>query len=210
MSLTSKQVRAGTTVVMSHAERQAFLKTSRLGQLLEVADLLPEVEQVKEQVLRESLVGNPTVNLANLKWIKYINPQGNEPWAYEQWQRDRIYNLHWKNDQENNCRKVNRGDLILLLQNSVVTHLVEIDDDAPHSAGDGEWEKVLRQVKVRWVADFKHEDYIPRQRDLFGYSPQGYANGTVKNLENFKDILPIWHSLDIFRRHVGGLLRLTD
>ncbi|HEY9596194.1 MAG TPA: hypothetical protein V6D33_00810, partial [Cyanophyceae cyanobacterium] len=94
------------------------------------------------------------MDIANLKWIKYINPQGNEPWAYEYWQHDCIYNLHWKSDQENNARKVNRGDLILLLQKKVVTHLVEIDDDAPHSEGDSEWEKVLRQVRVRWVADF--------------------------------------------------------
>jgi thioredoxin 1 len=36
---------AGTTVVMTHSQRQAFLKTSHLGQLLGVADLLPEVEE---------------------------------------------------------------------------------------------------------------------------------------------------------------------
>jgi len=29
-------------------------------------------------------------------------------------------------------------------------------------------------------------------------------------LENLKDIPPNWHSLEIFRRHVAGLLRLTD
>jgi len=34
LPLTPEQVRAGTTVMMTHAERQAFWKTSRIGQLL--------------------------------------------------------------------------------------------------------------------------------------------------------------------------------
>lgn len=37
---------AGTKVVMTHAARQAFLKTSRLGEIFGVAHLLPEVEEV--------------------------------------------------------------------------------------------------------------------------------------------------------------------
>ena len=44
--LTSDEVMAGTKVVMTHAERQAFLKTSRLGEIFGVAHLLPEVEEV--------------------------------------------------------------------------------------------------------------------------------------------------------------------
>jgi hypothetical protein len=43
--LSSDEVRAGTKVVMTHAERQAFLKTSGLGQLFGVDHLLPEVEE---------------------------------------------------------------------------------------------------------------------------------------------------------------------
>ncbi len=41
--LTSDEVKAGTKVVMTHAERQAFLKRSRLGQVAGVSHLLPEV-----------------------------------------------------------------------------------------------------------------------------------------------------------------------
>lgn len=40
--LTPDEVRAGTKVVMTHAERQAFLKNSRLGQLLGVEHWLTE------------------------------------------------------------------------------------------------------------------------------------------------------------------------
>jgi len=39
--LTPDEIRAGTTVIMTHAQRQAFLKNSRLGQVLGVAHLLP-------------------------------------------------------------------------------------------------------------------------------------------------------------------------
>jgi hypothetical protein len=117
--------------------------------------------------------------------------------------------LHWKIDDEGNARQVNLGDLVLLLQKSHVTHLIEIMDDAPRREGEGEW-SVVRDVKVLWIADFNNENCIPSQRNLFGYPPKGYANGRVKNLEKFKDIPPNWHSLDIFRRHVAELLRLTD
>lgn len=40
--LTPDEVRAGTKVVMTHAERQVFLKNSRLGQLLGVERWLTE------------------------------------------------------------------------------------------------------------------------------------------------------------------------
>jgi hypothetical protein len=43
--LTSNQIKAGSKVVMTHAERQAFMKTSRLGKLFGVSHLLPEVEE---------------------------------------------------------------------------------------------------------------------------------------------------------------------
>ena len=149
------------------------------------------------------------MNLDNLKWIKYINPQGDEVRAYEEWKLDSVFSLHWKADQINNAKQVQRSDLILLLQKGYVTHLVEVTDDSPRKVDDSEW-GVVRDIRVLWVADFKHENHIPRQRDLFGYAPPGYAGGTVKKLENLKNISPTWNSLDIFRRHVAGLLRLTD
>ncbi|MBE9228462.1 hypothetical protein IQ264_23880 [Phormidium sp. LEGE 05292] len=39
--LTSDQVKAGTKVIMTHAERQTYLKKSGLAELFGVADLLP-------------------------------------------------------------------------------------------------------------------------------------------------------------------------
>ncbi|MBD2007021.1 MULTISPECIES: hypothetical protein [Cyanophyceae] len=149
------------------------------------------------------------MNLDNLKWIKYVNDQGGKDWAYEEEKLHNIFPLNWKADQIENAAKVQCGDLILLLQKGLVTHLVEVSDDKPCKGDDSEW-GVVRQVKVMWIANLKDENCIPRQRDLFGYSHKGYAGGTVKKLEKLEDIPPTWHSLDIFRRHVAGLLRLTD
>ncbi|MEH2123199.1 protochlorophyllide oxidoreductase [Nostoc sp.] len=45
--MASNTIKAGSKVVMTHAQRQAFLKSSPLGQLFGVAHLLPEVEDSK-------------------------------------------------------------------------------------------------------------------------------------------------------------------
>ncbi|BDI16756.1 hypothetical protein ANSO36C_25580 [Nostoc cf. commune SO-36] len=45
--MASNTIKAGSNVVMTHAQRQAFLKTSSLGQLFGVTHLLPEVEDSK-------------------------------------------------------------------------------------------------------------------------------------------------------------------
>ncbi len=43
--MNSNEIKAGSKVVMTHSQRQAFLKKSSLGKLLGVSHLLPEVEQ---------------------------------------------------------------------------------------------------------------------------------------------------------------------
>jgi len=43
--MSSDEIRAGSSEMMTHAQRQAFLKTSSLGKLLGVAHLLPEIEE---------------------------------------------------------------------------------------------------------------------------------------------------------------------
>ena len=48
--LSSEEIMVGSKHIMTHAQRQAFLKTSHLGKLLGVAHLLPEVEEVKEEI----------------------------------------------------------------------------------------------------------------------------------------------------------------
>jgi hypothetical protein len=43
--MSSDEIRAGLKETMTHAQRQAFLKTSSLGKLFGVAHLLPEIEE---------------------------------------------------------------------------------------------------------------------------------------------------------------------
>jgi len=59
--LIGDEVMAGTKVVMTHAERQAFLKTSGLGEIFGVAHLLPEVEGVTNKAPQKS---------SSLKWLR--------------------------------------------------------------------------------------------------------------------------------------------
>lgn len=43
--LTSDRVKAGTKAIVTHAERQTYVKKSGLADLFGVADLLPEVAE---------------------------------------------------------------------------------------------------------------------------------------------------------------------
>jgi hypothetical protein len=47
--MSSEEIMVGSKEIMTHAQRQAFLKTSYLGKLLGVAHLLPEVIEVTEE-----------------------------------------------------------------------------------------------------------------------------------------------------------------
>jgi len=47
--MSSEEIMAGSKEIMTHAQRQAFLKTSHLGKLLGVAHLLPDVIEVTEE-----------------------------------------------------------------------------------------------------------------------------------------------------------------
>ncbi|MCC3586819.1 hypothetical protein [Microcoleus sp. PH2017_30_WIL_O_A] len=83
--LTTDEVMAGTKVIMTHAQRQAFLKTSRLGEIFGVAHLLPEIEdlahKVYEELVRMSLVRDRLrINIFTFKtqivlltWLLYIS-----------------------------------------------------------------------------------------------------------------------------------------
>jgi hypothetical protein len=47
--MSSDEIMAGSKEIMTHAQRQAFLKTSYAGKLFGVAHLLPEVIEETEQ-----------------------------------------------------------------------------------------------------------------------------------------------------------------
>ncbi len=62
--LTPEQIRAGTNVIMSYAERQAFLKNSEIGKLLGF-DRWPDLPQKTETTL--------VFNLSAEKWVSNSN-----------------------------------------------------------------------------------------------------------------------------------------
>ncbi|MEH2241950.1 hypothetical protein [Nostoc sp.] len=51
--MSSDEIRVGSSEMMTHAQRQAFLKISPLGKLFGVAHLLPEVAEVTEETVTE-------------------------------------------------------------------------------------------------------------------------------------------------------------
>jgi hypothetical protein len=62
------------------------------------------------------------------------------------------------------------------------------------------------------VADFEHESSVPKDKDMFGWKRQRNQGTNIVELENIKEgkVLQLWHSLEIFQRHVAGMLGLIE
>lgn len=72
--LTTDEVMAGTKVIMTHAQRQAFLKTSRLGEIFGVAHLLPEIEDVAHKVREKSIRMSVVRERLRMNILSFKNP----------------------------------------------------------------------------------------------------------------------------------------
>jgi hypothetical protein len=106
--------------------------------------------------------------LQNLKWTKNIEPQGDEPWAYQSFKADDLFKLKWRKN-EHNANRPHQKDLILLRQHGYVTHLVKILDN---KANREDWEgdfSIYRIVEVLWVIDWNHPADSTKANELFGY-----------------------------------------
>ena len=156
------------------------------------------------------------MNLDRLKFVKNIDDP--ERWAYEDWNLDSQQNLHWANAKGDsaNANKAEVDDLILLVQRSPhsaetrVTHLVKVVSPSAENLSDSDW-GIFREVAVVWVADFANLDSIPTDTDVFGWKRHRPEGTKIIKLENLKDnrVTQLWHSLEIFQRHVAGMLGLT-
>jgi len=156
------------------------------------------------------------MNLESLKFVKNIDDESK--WAYRNWEKGTEQKLNWsKGDgNEKNANKAQVGDLILLVQRpdhiseARVTHLVEVVSVSSQIIDDGHW-GIIREVSVIWVADFDCESFIPRDQDVFGWNRKRPEGTMIVELENLKKgtFLELWHSLEIFQRHVAGMLGLT-
>jgi hypothetical protein len=131
------------------------------------------------------------IDLTSLKWTKNVNyPDSTTRWAY---QPNEIhyrflvpeFKLHWKNGQEQNAKKPQKGDMILIRQRTRVTHLVKVLDDYPEIGKNGDY-SIYRRVQVLWVAQ-EPWDSAPHQNDVFGFDVD-LQSGKVMDLENIKDL----------------------
>jgi len=151
------------------------------------------------------------MNLESLKFVKNID--AGSTWAYRDWEKDTKQKLNWSRGlgHEHNADKAEVGDLILLVQRARVTHLVKVMSVSCQIVDDGHW-GIIREVSVIWVADFTHESFIPRDQDVFGWNRTCPRGTKIVELEHLKysTFLELWHSLEIFQRHVAGMLGLTN
>ncbi|MCX5963379.1 MAG: hypothetical protein NT070_09600 [Cyanobacteria bacterium] len=158
------------------------------------------------------------MKLETLKFVKNIDDS--DRWAYSDWQHGSQQQLHWANAKGDitNADKADLGDLILLVQKflpdspeTLVTHLVKVISTSAETLGDEDW-GIVREVEVIWVADFTHLASIPTDKDVFGWKRRRPQGTKIVQLENLKDnrVSQLWHSIEIFQRHVTSMLGLTE
>ena len=155
------------------------------------------------------------MNLDRLKFVKNIDdPAG---WAYADWNLGSQQHLHWANKGDfTNADKADLDDLILLVQKSPhsaetrLTHLVKVVSPSAETLSDGDW-GIVREVAVVWVADFANPASIPTDTNVFGWKRHRPEGTRIVKLENLKEdrVIQLWYSLEIFQRHVAGMLGLT-
>ncbi len=120
------------------------------------------------------------MDLSKLKWTKNIRPDKEcANWAFEPKRRTRlamelpeasIFGLTWKNIHENNARKPEQGDLILLHQHAKVTHIAEfLDSKLYNNISEPDW-GIYRVVRALWTPPSgKAWAALPHQDEMFGF-----------------------------------------
>ena len=158
------------------------------------------------------------MNLENLKFVKNIDDP--DRWAYAHWQQGSQQQLHWANARGDiaNANRADLDDLILLVQKFLpdssetrVTHLIKVISTSAETIEDEDW-GIVREVEVLWVADFTNLANLPTDKDVFGWKRHRPQGTKIVKLENLKDnrVSQLWHSIEIFQRHVTSMLGLTE
>jgi hypothetical protein len=159
------------------------------------------------------------MKLDRLKFVKNIDDP--KQWAYADWQKGSQHDLHWATNakgDKTNADKADIGDLILLVQKFLpaapethVTHLVKVVSTHATTHSDSDW-GIVRTVAVVWVADFANLPAVPTDQAVFGWNRHRPQGTKVVELKNLKDdrVNQLWHSIEIFQRHVASMLGLTE
>ncbi len=162
---------------------------------------------------------NPKIDLSRLKWTKNVyNP---DVWVYR---HDYIhypylvpeFKLHWAKGQDENIRKPQEGDLILLRQRTKVTHLVMTLDDQIDNVPDST-HPLIRRVQVLWIApeslktqDAQIWDNAPSQNDVFGFELNLHGGKAVEldHIEALNETFKDQGGLTAFQERVAQKLEL--
>ncbi|MEH2074757.1 MAG: hypothetical protein V7K57_10250 [Nostoc sp.] len=133
-----------------------------------------------------------TRNHLNIKYLKLVNHTASKrtEWSYQEYRQIGVtFYLHWAMNEdlkkglseekiskrlarkENDARKADRGDRILLCQNHYnhghrVTHVVETVSSS--STAEKTNEMWTREVQVVWVAQEPWEKYAPQTKNVIG------------------------------------------
>lgn len=164
-----------------------------------------------------------SIDLSGLKWIKNVtDPRPEVKWAYHSdamtqypdifhadWSQ-KTFGLNWPNGGEENAKKTQAGDLILLKQNNCITHLVQFIDNHVNIDSRNSDYTPYRMVKIIWITP--NWNNPPNVKTIFQCDLE-LSGGNVANLENFKVFQEYWNQgrggLTDFQEHIRQVLKLN-
>jgi len=153
------------------------------------------------------------MDLSLLKWTKNVKREDGD-WAYSPCKVYDIFKLAWK-DNEDNARKPEKDDLILLRQRGYVTHLVKVLDYKPERE---DWKgdyNIYRIVEVFWAIDFVTPPESAKADKIFDFPEViHFQGGNIMKLEDLPTFKARWDKdggLKAFQTHIfHSFLLLKD
>ena len=147
------------------------------------------------------------MNPNKLKWTKNVNHLY-KTWAYSYEDIDfnsKIFYLHWTEYSRSDAERPQEKDLIIIRQNTNITHIVEVLNNTVYSESEN---LPNRLVKAVWMAEYWSEP--PEEESIFGYRLD-YPSGKVIDLETSPKFREHWNSkggLLAFQKQVKRKLKL--
>ncbi|QFS44393.1 hypothetical protein [Nostoc sphaeroides] len=137
------------------------------------------------------------MELLELKWtknFKKLYQTKNSKWTGETDKIGEHIKLHWRNQNsrdEKNAKKPEKGELIILRQYGVITHIVRVLDDKINTESTDKNEfNIYRSVEVIWVTN---DWNCPPSTSIFFASGVHFpANGKVYQIKNLKAFKQRW------------------
>ncbi|XHR85752.1 MAG: hypothetical protein ACFKPT_16460 [Gloeotrichia echinulata GP01] len=124
-----------------------------------------------------------------------------DKWAYSRYKVHDLFKLAWK-DSEDNARKPEKDDLILLRQRGYVTHLVRVLDYKPEREDwKGDYD-IYRIVEVFWTIDFVNPPASAKADKMFDYSAVSNPHSEFIGVIAFRTTYSATHS-DSVQYHIA-------